>query len=156
MAESLTLLAPWDLPRDRPLSGNERVWVEYALTTLDTVSLQDDLELALGHVQRLLDEAPEIDVTACQFLEHQSQRQQEITKEYDRYFQVDHVESSSQPITLVQSLLIGCHTCLSRALEVNQSSGRPRYDRTFIDTQLDGFHSHVRLLRRVFSLESNT
>ena len=65
-------------------------------------------------------------------------------KDYDHYFQFEHVSSNDPALTLVRSLI---ETCL---VFFQAHAGHPTLDPTHVEKQKQGFLAYSQLLRRVF------
>ena len=153
---NLDLLVPWDLPTDLTLDTQEKEVVAHALTQL-FVSLdqeEDRPKFCLGETISLIDQAIAILGKGHQSIpniskEKLSLKQWEIA-DYDRYFNIQHIESDTPAICITRSLLLTYRQFLYLC---QQNSS---LDSTQLIRQQQGFEAIAHLLIRIFNLELNS
>ncbi|NEQ97349.1 MAG: hypothetical protein F6K30_11585 [Cyanothece sp. SIO2G6] len=154
----LDLLVPWDLPTDLTLSDHEKAMVINALTQLlntiqqqkiDAESMaQPDfassiifIEQAISKLGKGHQSTPDIPK------EKIALKQSEIT-DYDRYFNIQHVESDTPAICIVRSLLFTYWQFLYLCQQ------NPNLDPNHVTQQTQGFEAIAHLLIRTFNLNN--
>lgn len=148
MTDSLKLLVPWDLPLAHSPADAERRQIDAALRYF--VAILDTNQTTAATLAEVTDILAAIDIpvtkTSSQPKAVTSLRSEEV-KEYDAYFQLEHIETETRGVCLVRSLLESCRVFLQlcqASVELN-----PEH----VEQQRQGFLSHARLLQRVFATE---
>ena len=153
---NLDLLVPWDLPTDLNLDTQEKEVVTYALTQL-FLSLEQEEErpkYCLGETISLIDQAIATLGKGHQAIpniskEKLSLKQWEIA-DYDRYFNIQHIESDTPAICITRSLLLTYRQFLYLCLQ------NPTLAPAQLIQQRQGFEAIAHLLIRIFNLELNS
>lgn len=143
----LQLLNPWELPRSLDLAPSERDLVLPALQQALKALTQTDERKGLDIIQSALKSLGQLDSQALPISNSKTSLQVWEIEDYDRYFGVQHVQTDTPGICMVQGLLLVLHSFLTLSLENEQLS------ESALQIQRDGFISYVKLLARVFKLE---
>ena len=143
----LDLLVPWDLPIDLNLSSYEKVVITHALTQLltalnskeqvaEAIALIDQTIINLGEGHQSMPNIPKTKIVLKQW---------EIA-DYDRYFNIQHIESDTPAICIVCSLLLTYRQFLYLCEQ------NPSLNPIHIAQQKQGFEAIAHLLIRSFNL----
>ncbi|MEM9212754.1 MAG: hypothetical protein AAGD25_00125 [Cyanobacteria bacterium P01_F01_bin.150] len=154
---NLDLLVPWDLPTDLTLSIQEKEVVTHALaqliTSLEQEKIKEETMVKCPFKESiaLINQAIATLGTGHQSIpnttkEKISLKQWEII-DYDRYFNIQHIESETPAICIVRSVLLTYRQFLYLC---NQN---PNLDPNNVIRQRQGFEAIALLLTRIFNLE---
>lgn len=140
--DTLELLVPWELAGSYAVPPAHREAIDDALSTLRQVLETEDNDPArLGAV---LSSLPEAATRPHRSAHTQSPLSTEEVAEYDRYFQVGHVDSEAPALSLVRSLVQSCQVFQTLC------ACHPDLDAEQKAIQRRGFLVHIGLLQRLF------
>jgi len=144
--ELMQLISPWSLDATMPvpeaLKENARNSLILILEALNASPAQ--APVCLSKARALL---PAIETSAVSLKKTRTPLSSKMVKSYDRYFQIEHVESSVPGISLIDSLV----TMLDRFFQLNLLNDQPNNPDTLL--QIEGLRQHTQLLCRVLELE---
>ena len=155
---NLDLLVPWDLPTNLTLPIQEKEVITHALTQLlDSLTIEKSGKEDTS--KYTIDKNITVITKAIATLGKGHQSSPNISKEklslkqweiadYDRYFNIQHIESNTPAICITRSLLLTYRQFLYLC---NQSHN---LDSTQVIRQRQGFGAIAHLLIRTFNLES--
>lgn len=149
----LELLIPWELPLEQTLPPADRAQIDRALKKLLQALEHLPSQQALNGINQALSALGEIDTQTAHIDSTQTSLKAWEIEDYDRYFQICHVQTEQSAICLVKGLLMTCQ----RFSEICTQT--PCLNPQQVEQQKQGFISYIYLLRRMFELEqydSNT
>ncbi|MCG5057511.1 MAG: hypothetical protein KA714_05765 [Limnoraphis sp. WC205] len=153
----LDLLLPWNLPTEYPLKDTERVKITYALNGFLNALKQTSPKIAFTLIHQALQILEPVDTSPAQISTTKASLKTWEVEDYDRYFQVNHVQTEQPAFCLVKSVILAGQQFLMLCSSNQPNSNFPNLDSTQIEQQKQGFISYAHLLARVFDvyLEDN-
>lgn len=142
----LDLLVPWDIPLDYQLDIETKEKLNVVLTILLRSLKETSLEIALQEIDTALDYLGEVEINQANISYTQTPLKGWEVTDYDRYFQINRIQSKEPALILVKGLLVNCRTFF--LLCQSNNSLNPIQ----IDIQKKGFASYTHLLARSFQL----
>ncbi|ERT06769.1 hypothetical protein M595_3286 [Lyngbya aestuarii BL J] len=155
----LDLLVPWDLLTEHPLNEAERVKITQALNCFLTALKQTRLETALSLTHETLETLEPVESSPAKLSTTKASLKTWEVEDYDRYFQVNHVQTQQPAFCLLKSVIVASQQFLILCLNSQNQpdSNFPKLDSNQIEQQKQGFISYAHLLARLFDvyLEDN-
>ncbi|MEL7038319.1 MAG: hypothetical protein AAFO04_22285 [Cyanobacteria bacterium J06592_8] len=148
----LNLLVPWDLPTEYSLDETEQTQVTQALNYFLKALNQSSVENALTLIHLALQTIEPVDTTPAQIPQTKASLKTWEVEDYDRYFQVNHVQSQQSALCLVQSVLVSGQKFLILCSQSQTQKDFPNLDSKQIEQQKQGLISYAQLLARVFNI----
>ncbi|NJL19905.1 MAG: hypothetical protein HC895_02305 [Leptolyngbyaceae cyanobacterium SM1_3_5] len=143
----LDLLSPWDLPIEQSLSESDRARVGQALQQFLQALHTTDQE-AIELLKTAISELGTSPVSPTEIAVTKTGLNQQQIDDFDRYFDVHHVQAENAAICLMRSILI----TYQRSLQLRH---KQQFDPVQIAQEKQGFISYAHLLKRVFNLEQS-
>ncbi|MDB9524562.1 hypothetical protein PN498_01060 [Oscillatoria sp. CS-180] len=144
---SLELLIPWELPLDQHLSPADRLRIGRALEQLSEALVESSPQRSLDTINQALTNLGEIKTQKTGIRSTKTALKAWEVEDYDRYFQICHVQTDQSAVCLVRGLLVACQRFFEICLQT------PWLETQFIQQQRKGFLSYVHLLKRIFDLD---
>lgn len=144
----LELLVPWDLPVDQRLSPGDSTRIDRALQQLLQALENSSSQEALNYIDQALTDLGHLDTQTANVAQTKTSLKPWEVEDYDRYFQTRHVHTEDSAICLVKGLLLTCQRFVEICIQT------PQLDTQQIEQQTQGFISYIRLLRRVFDIDT--
>lgn len=148
----LDLLLPWDLPTEYSLNETERVKITQALNYFLDALKQTSPKTALTLIHQALQTLDPVNTSPAKISTTKASLKTWEVEDYDRYFQVNHVQSQQPALCLVKSLMIAGQQFLTLCSYHQENPHFPHLDSTQIEQQKQGFISYIHLLARVFDI----
>lgn len=150
----LDLLVPWDLLTEYPLNEAERVKITQALNYFLKALKQIPIETALTLTHEALETLEPVDTSPAKLSTTKASLKTWEVEDYDRYFQVNHVQTQQSAFCLVKSVIIAGQQFLTLCLNSQNQpdSNFPQLDSNQIEQQKQGFISYAHLLARLFDV----
>ncbi|MGB3532443.1 MAG: hypothetical protein WBA13_02890 [Microcoleaceae cyanobacterium] len=151
----LDLLVPWDLYPEYSLNEVERIQVTQALNYLLTALNQTMIENALSFTVQALQILEPVETSPAEISTTKSSLNTWEVEDYDRYFQVNHVQTQQPALCLVKSVIIASQQFLILCFNSqNQSNSTfQNLDPIQIEQQKQGLISYTYLLARTFDID---
>ena len=144
MTGSLKLLAPWLLPIELPQHSAHKKKLFKALDVVERLVLHAPEAEAKAELARVLSTLKEAETVPHTHTKRGENLNISEIKDYDQYFQFEHVSSDDPALTLARSLI---ETCLAF---YQTYESHPILNPTHVEKQKQGFLTYSYLLRRVF------
>lgn len=152
--DTLTLLAPWDIPITCEPKSPEKQQIEQSLrsllTILQTLTLKaTNLKQAQTQLTQTQQALPAANTYPAQLTPTKTALTPTAITDYDTYFQTPHVQTPTDTDTalcLTHSLLTNCRKFITLCLTT------PALNPQHIHQQKQGFITHIHLLTRTFNL----
>ncbi|MEO0405794.1 MAG: hypothetical protein AAF289_00435 [Cyanobacteria bacterium P01_A01_bin.135] len=141
----LRLLTPWKLPLSQQLDPAEKRRVELALRQL-LQALELSPEAALMRIDEAIAQLGEVKTQPADISRTKTALRDWEVEDYDRYFQLHHVQTQQSAACLVQGLLVTCRRFVDICCQA------PHLAPQDVQRQQQGFASYARLLMRTFSI----
>ena len=150
----LDLLVPWDLLTEYPLNEAERVKITQALNYFLKALKQTRQETSLSLTHEALETLEPVDSSPAKLSTTKASLKTWEVEDYDRYFQVNHVQTQQSAFCLVKSVIVAGQQFLTLCLNSQNKpdSNFPKLDGAQIEQQKQGFISYAQLLARIFDL----
>jgi hypothetical protein len=151
----LDLLVPWDLYPQYSLNKTERVKVTQALNCFLIALNQTNFDNALSLTVQALQILEPVESSPAQLFTTKASLNTWEVEDYDRYFQVNHVQTQQPAFCLVKSVIIASQQFLILCSNSkNQSDYNfPDLDPNQIEQQKQGLISYAYLLARSFNID---
>jgi|MDTC01.3.fsa_nt_gb hypothetical protein len=148
MPGTLKLLAPWNLQpsEEESISDEDRLTLRGVLLDLQE-ALKGELDQAIPRLAKAIESIRGVPCSPIFGHDAAPEHSQAVVKDYDEYFQIEHVESSKPALCHALSLAESVYAFL------DCSQGLPQSNEREIDLQKKGFLCHVRLLQRAYLKE---
>lgn len=142
----LYLLTPGELPIQETLSENSKSQLGKALNLLLQALEQPAHQEAIASVNKALATLGDLNVLIAKVSSTNTTLKASDIEDYNKYFDVRHVQAQNPAACVVSSLLVACQIFL----ELNCQP--VLLDPTQVELQKQGFKSYAHLLARVFNL----
>lgn len=142
----LELLVPWDLPIEHQLSEANKAKISQAIKLLLQALNETSPEVALIAINEALTTLKTAEVSPAKVFMSKTSLQSWEVEDYDRYFEVNHVQAQEPATCIIRSVLVAYQTFLTLIQQSNC------FDPAQVKLQKQGLISYARLLERVFQL----
>lgn len=142
----LQLLNPWELPQSLDLEPSEQALVASALQKALEALNQTDDRRALATIETALKSLGSINGLTLPIENSKTSLQAWEIEDYDRFFKIQHVETDTPELCIIQGFLLVIQSFLSLSLENEHLSEQD------LIQQRQGFIIYANLLARVFNL----
>lgn len=144
----LDLLVPWDLVIDEQLSEIDTIKLSQALFQILKALEQVDTASALVIIKNALCKLDSPDVFPAKISSTKLALKSWEIEDFDRHFDVNHVETQQPALCIVKSLMLAVYRMLILLNEQNNY-----FDVVAVERQRKGYISYIRLLSRVYHLK---
>ncbi|WP_413160452.1 hypothetical protein ACL6C3_18225 [Capilliphycus salinus ALCB114379] len=151
----LDLLLPWDLLTEYSLNEGEKVKITQAINYFLSALKQTSVETALTLTDEALETLEAVDNFPAKLSTTKASLKTWEVEDYDRYFQVNHVQTEQPAFCLLKSVIVASQQFLILCLNSQNQpdSNFPKLDSNQIEQQKQGFISYAHLLARLFDVQ---